>query len=50
MKPLKSEEERRERIAEVKRQLGSPHTSPNKRKDLNKYLNKLRTAKVQDDC
>lgn len=46
MKPIHSEEERRERIAEVKRQLGSPKTSPNKRRDLTKYLNKLRTAKI----
>ena len=48
MKPIKSEEERQERIAQVKRQLGSPMTSPNKRRDLTKYLNKLQTAKVQE--
>lgn len=48
MKPIKSEEERRERIAEVKRQLGSPRTSPNKRRDLTKYLNRLRTARVSE--
>ena len=46
MKPIKSEEERQERIAQVKRQLGSPKTSPLKRRDLTKYLNRLRTAKV----
>lgn len=48
MKPIRSEEERAERIAQVKRQLGSPKTSPNKRKDLTKYLNRLRTAKVSE--
>ena len=48
MKPITSEEERRERIAQVKRQLGSPKTSPQKRRDLTKYLNRLRTAKVEE--
>ena len=48
MKPIRSEEERQERIAEVKRQLGSPKTSPNKRRDLTKYLNRLRTAEVEN--
>lgn len=48
MKPIKSEEERRERIEAVKRQLGSPKTSPNKRRDLTKYLNKLMYAKVSE--
>lgn len=48
MKPIKSEKEREERIAEVKRQLGSPKTSPQKRRDLTKYLNKLRTVRVTE--
>ena len=48
MKPIKTEEERLERIAEVKRQLGSPKTSPNKRRDLNKYLTKLTYLKVEE--
>ena len=41
MKPIKSEEDRQERIAKIKRQLGSPWTSPQKRSQLAKYLNKL---------
>lgn len=41
MKPIKSEEDRQERIAQVKRQLGSPKTSPQKRKELNRYLARL---------
>lgn len=41
MKPIKDEQDRLERIAAVKRQLGSPKTSPMKRRDLNKYLKKL---------
>lgn len=41
MKRITSEAERLKRIEEVKRQLGSPKTSPNKRRDLSKYLNKL---------
>ena len=48
MNKLTSEKERGERIAEVKRQLGSPKTSPQKRRDLTKYLNRLRTAKVEE--
>ena len=48
MKPIKTEEERLERIAEVKRQLGSPKTSPNKRRDLNKYLTKLMYYKTEE--
>ena len=48
MKPIRNEEERAERIAQVKRQLGSPKTSPQKRRDLTKYLNRLRTAEVKD--
>lgn len=47
MKPITSEEDRQERIAQVKRQLGSPKTSPMKRRDLQKYLNRLRTAEVR---
>lgn len=46
MRPITSEEDRQERIAQVKRQLGSPMISPNKRRDLMKYYNKLRTAKI----
>lgn len=46
MKPILSEEDRQERMAQVKRQLGSPRISPQKRKDLQKYYNKLRTAKI----
>ena len=46
MRPITSEEDRQERIAQVKRQLGSPWTSPQKRKQLNKYLHKLRTKEV----
>lgn len=41
MKPITSEEDRQERIAQVKRQLGSPKTSSQKRKELGTYLNKL---------
>lgn len=41
MKPITSEEDRQERIKQVRRQLGSSKTSPMKRRDLNKYLNKL---------
>ena len=48
MKPITSEEDRQERIAQVKRQLGSPKTSPMKRRDLNKYLNKLLYTKVAE--
>lgn len=46
MKPITSEQDRQERIAQVKRQLGSPKTSPQKRKNLQKYLNKLQHAEV----
>lgn len=49
MKPIKSEEERRERIEAVRRQLGSPRLSPQKRRDLTKYLNRLMYAKVSND-
>lgn len=41
MKPILNEEDRQERIAKVKKQLGSPKTSSQKRKELGKYLNKL---------
>lgn len=47
MKPIKSEEERQEKIAQVKRQLGSPKTSPQKKRDLNKYLNKLMYTRIE---
>lgn len=47
MKPITSEQDRQERIAQVKRQLGSPKTGPNKRRDLQKYLNKLQHAEVK---
>ena len=47
MKPITSEEDRQERMAQVKRQLGSPKTSPVKRKELMKYYNRLRTAEVK---
>ena len=46
MKPIKSEEDRQERISQVKRQLGSPKLSPMKRRDLSKYLKKLMYAEV----
>ena len=46
MKPLTSEEDRQARMEAVKRQLGSPKTSPQKRRDLMKYYNRLRTAEV----
>lgn len=49
MKPIKSEEDRQERISQVKRQLGSPKLSPMKRRDLSKYLKKLMYAEVTDD-
>ena len=49
MKKVTSEENRAERIAQVKRQLGSPKLSPQKRRDLTKYLNRLRTAEVEYD-
>lgn len=48
MKPIKSEEDRQERIKQVRRQLGSPKTSPMKRRDLNKCLNKLLYTKVAE--
>lgn len=48
MKPITSEAERQERIAQVKRQLGSPRTSPQKRSDLNKYLNKLMYMEIRN--
>lgn len=41
MKPIIDEVDRQERIAQVKRQLGSPKTSPQKRKQLSKYLRRL---------
>lgn len=47
MKPITSEQDRQERIAQVKRQLGNPRTSPMKRRDLQKYLTKLQFAKVK---
>lgn len=47
MKPITSEQDRQERIAQVKRQLGSPKTSPQKRRDLQKYLRKLQFAEVR---
>lgn len=46
MRPITSEEDRQERIAQVKRQLGSPKLSPMKRRDLSKYLKKLMYAEV----
>jgi len=48
MKPIKSEAERQERIAQIRRQLGSPMTSWKKRRDLNKYLNKLMHTRVAE--
>ena len=47
MKPIKDEQDRLERIAAVKRQLGSPKTSPKKARDLNKYLKKLMYARSE---
>ena len=47
MKPIKDEQDRLERIAAVKRQLGSPRTSPKKARDLNKYLKKLMYARCE---
>ena len=47
MKPIKDEQDRLERIAAVKRQLGNPKTSPMKRRDLNKYLKKLMYARCE---
>ena len=47
MKPITSEEDRQERIAQVKRQLGSPKTSPQKRKELNRLLSKLNTYELE---
>jgi hypothetical protein len=47
MKPIKDEQDRKTRIEEVRRQLGSPKTSPKKRRDLNKYLNKLMYSEVK---
>lgn len=48
MRPITSEEDRQERIAQVKRQLGSPKLSPMKRRDLSKYLKKLMYAEVTE--
>lgn len=48
MKAIKTEAERQERIKQVRRQLGSPKTSPMKRRDLNKYLNKLLYMRIVD--
>ena len=47
MKPITSEADRQERIAQIKRQLGSPMTSPKKRKDLQRCLQKLQIARVK---
>ena len=47
MRPIISEADRQERMAQVKRQLGSPKLSPQKRRDLTKYYNRLRTAEVK---
>ena len=41
MRPIIDEADRQERIDKIKRQLGSPWTSPQKRSQLQKYLNKL---------
>ena len=48
MKPITSEADRQEKIAQVKRQLGSPKTSPQKKRDLNKYLNKLMYTRCEE--
>ena len=47
MKPITSEADRQERIAQVKRQLGSPRTSSQKRRDLNKYLYRLMNGEIR---